>query len=814
MKLLLRFLLFPALILLLAACSQSPLNPTETTTDRSSHPDTEETPTDDNLYNEPFLDSYYNPVIKTNAVNAWQNYGIGDPFVMRWNGRYYLYCSSKDGIGGIQCWTSGNLVDWHYHGLCATEALTESAYAPEVVYYNGSFYMYTSPAGNGHYVLKSDSPTGPFLAVTDNFGLSIDGNVFIDDDGSWHFYTAGYKGIMAYPMSAPDRIDAENGIKTNTSMNGWTEGSMILKYNGIYYMTYCGNHVWCPGYRINYATSTKSPLDFTPAQNNPLLISTDRSSVMGIGHSSTVLSPDLDSYYIVYHSYKTVPQRSMNIDRIVLNGSLMEVLGPTTTKQEAPAMPVLYSYFETEDDLTGWTVTNGNILESKLTLTEGGAVVSHTKLSDRYTVEANLLSLTGQAGILFGHTDDNNKGTAIYDANSHTLTVTLTVNGKTTTYTESIKASFGETLRNDALILFTIRKYGSTFVFLVNNRQVLTCESALGGGAIGVLSPKGTATLGFVGASNEAMQSSVKNIRKPIEGNLPAFSCMEEDLALVKYSGANYVTVSEGETYRYRTNVAKTSPYDLTVTYRSKGDCELVILQDNTEVGRITLSKSSTTAYGLLRNVQLTKGIGTIRIAVASGSADILSYQFHLNKKVTPIRYDFSTKVTPDYSDGNWRVTDGHLTLSSGYGKYLFGSENWGDYVAEATITPVSDSINFGMVVRVSNPSSGGEGKDVTVGTDFLQGYFISLGNGTVVLGKQNYDWQELKRVNAGITVGQAYELRVEAVGATLRVYLDGKLIITYTDKNAPFLHGMAGFRSHDSTANIDQFSVKSVGAN
>ena len=89
------------------------------------------------------IEYYQNPIIKVGDKNAWNSYGVGDPFVMRYNGRYYLYCSTKDGQVGIQCWVSDDLISWSYSGLCATEALTMSAYAPEVVYYNGSFYMYT-----------------------------------------------------------------------------------------------------------------------------------------------------------------------------------------------------------------------------------------------------------------------------------------------------------------------------------------------------------------------------------------------------------------------------------------------------------------------------------------------------------------------------------------------------------------------------------------------------------------------------------------------------------------------------------------------
>ena len=68
-------------------------------------------------------------------------------------------------------------------------------YFPEVVYSNGAFYMYTSPSGFGHYVLRSDAPIGPFRKISGNVGHAIDGNVLIDADGRWYFYWAGDEGI-------------------------------------------------------------------------------------------------------------------------------------------------------------------------------------------------------------------------------------------------------------------------------------------------------------------------------------------------------------------------------------------------------------------------------------------------------------------------------------------------------------------------------------------------------------------------------------------------------------------------------------------
>ena len=64
-------------------------------------------------------------------------YGIGDPFVMRYNGKYYLYPSTSDPCSGIKVFESDDLVHWTYKGFAVPESeeTSHGAYAPEVVYY-------------------------------------------------------------------------------------------------------------------------------------------------------------------------------------------------------------------------------------------------------------------------------------------------------------------------------------------------------------------------------------------------------------------------------------------------------------------------------------------------------------------------------------------------------------------------------------------------------------------------------------------------------------------------------------------------------
>ena len=178
-------------------------------------------------------------------------YGIGDPFVMRFNGTYYLYPSSSE--VGVKVFTSTNLVNWNYEGFATTEPVTYFAYAPEVTYYDGAFYMVTSPSGKGHYILKSDNPLGPFKLVTNNFGRSIDGSFWIKDDD---------KILLLYPQDSTIKsteIDKATltpiGLVTslNATLKDWTEGPGIFRRDNMFYLTYTGNNVISDGYRVGYS---------------------------------------------------------------------------------------------------------------------------------------------------------------------------------------------------------------------------------------------------------------------------------------------------------------------------------------------------------------------------------------------------------------------------------------------------------------------------------------------------------------------------------------------------------------------------------
>jgi len=272
------------------------------------------------------MNTYCNPIKKHGD--------FADPFVLRFNGKYYLYCTNPD----VRCWSSDDLVNWTLEGPTVPEGEFPGLvpFAPEIVYWNGAFYMYTSPHGFGHYVLKSQRPTGPFRKITGNVGHSIDFSVFIDDDGQWYAYRADDRGILGCKMDSPTEFGEE--VLIGAYLYGWTEGPFLIKKDGKYHLTYTGNHFLSKGYRINAAIADSPLGPYADNPYDPIIVRTE-GNVVGLGHSCTVLGPDLQTYYIIYHNLNPDKTRDLNIDPVVFTREQAYILGPTAAPRPAPAMP-------------------------------------------------------------------------------------------------------------------------------------------------------------------------------------------------------------------------------------------------------------------------------------------------------------------------------------------------------------------------------------------------------------------------------------------------------------------------------------------
>ncbi len=127
----------------------------------------------------------------------WEHIPDGEPRVFTYNGetRVYVY-GSHDSIYTEYCgfdyvvWSApvDDLTDWKCHGVCYKATYDTPMYAPDVVYKDGTYYMYVAEdRGTYIYVAKSKTPWGPFTdpVLTD---LKFDPGVLVDDDGRVYAY--------------------------------------------------------------------------------------------------------------------------------------------------------------------------------------------------------------------------------------------------------------------------------------------------------------------------------------------------------------------------------------------------------------------------------------------------------------------------------------------------------------------------------------------------------------------------------------------------------------------------------------------------
>lgn len=783
---------------------------------------------------------FKNPFILT---DEWDKYGIGDPYLLKHRGQFYLYVSTRDDQTGVKCYSSPDLANWKYQGLCSTDPVTKAAYAPEVVYWNGDFYMYTSPAGRGHYILKSSSPTGPFVKVSENLGYSIDGSIFIDDDAKWYFLYASDDGIMGAPMKSPTEIG--QGVRLNARLDGWTEGPTMVKRNGRYQLTYTGNHVISKGYRVSVSSNTTGPLSsFTTAAWNPLLVSTER-DLVGLGHSSVFVGPDLDSWYITYHNlagdFGVGPFRHLNFDRIAWNGEQLRVLGPTVTAQPRPSMPHFCDDFSKSDSSkewkqTGegaWKVEAGSLVQSTKSMNGKALSISNEKTLDDFTAEYNLSETEavdgGSIGIVAGYRDDNNYFWLAFKSRTNEMSSYLRENGKDRLLgTVPVFAGF----RADAWHQVRLEKRGAQLKVFVDGllKQTLTPTTSFTGG-VGYFTEKSTGKFSYVAFSDYTNGDSIFAVAKPVPGRIEAVhflagaegtnatekkgldnSYRKEALAIRSRGDGVVVDNAAGEWLRYRINVAEDGDYGSAVRYGSAAAVKIRLTLDDGSSVEATLAASGGKdmfSSQSIPNLKMKKGIQTIKVDVLEGALSLEALEFFKAGTVADFTDNFASDASWwTYKDGPWSITASEARVT-GTGKRLVSMPGSANYDVTVEIKGGAD-INAGLLVRAKNPALGGAGNNAELGSNFVQGYFVGISSNSLVLGKMNFSWAELARANRSFPADAWHKVRVQVQDNRIRVYVAGEAnpLIDYKDA-APFLAGGIGLRSHGAAAQYRNLDFK-----
>ena len=115
---------------------------------------------------------------------------------------------------------------------------------------------------------------------------------------------------------------------------------------------------------------------------------------------------------------------------------------------------------------------------------------------------------------------------------------------------------------------------------------------------------------------------------------------------------------------------------------------------------------------------------------------------------------------------GNWYDKGGALRLPTqrGAGMIVAPAAQFADFVMDAQITPPMNG-DLGLAFRVNNTG---------MLLDEYQGYYVGLRafDNQVVVGRSDYTWMPLQFAPLQLTPGEPYQVRIEARGADIRVWV------------------------------------------
>ena len=139
---------------------------------------------------------------------------------------------------------------------------------------------------------------------------------------------------------------------------------------------------------------------------------------------------------------------------------------------------------------------------------------------------------------------------------------------------------------------------------------------------------------------------------------------------------------------------------------------------------------------------------------------------------------------------GDWKVAEGVVSVGPGRGPKLVLGEpviSDGRVGVEVFFTDKRGG-NVGLLVKVS---------DADVGADKWNGYEVSLYADKQILhlARHRQNYEPICHIPCGVPVGEWVHLSVEMTETTLKVYVQGKLIHRYEDKEHPLRSGRIAFR-------------------
>ena len=276
---------------------------------------------------------------------------IKNPFILRFDGKYYLYTSALEGKNEILCYVSEDLINYQSPKAVLKDELALNGYGPSVMYFDGVFYMLLSSNKEGHYLFTAKSPLGPFKIASVKIDDSYDGIITLNRMFEFKLFRGSDSGFVVNNIDINGNISNRRNILKASNMA--MENPSIIYRDNRYYLTYTTQDNTTNHRRICYLVSKEIDNHYEIPDYNPLLL-VDKDIDDGLlGNHCSVLSPDLDGYYLAYEkrlpSYDkkgklTGYDAKLCLDRLHINGYMVSA-GMTSSMQDDPKMPNLYNDF-------------------------------------------------------------------------------------------------------------------------------------------------------------------------------------------------------------------------------------------------------------------------------------------------------------------------------------------------------------------------------------------------------------------------------------------------------------------------------------
>lgn len=283
---------------------------------------------------------------KEGQVNAQ-----ADPFILKANGKYYIYVSGFMGLDGVHAFVSDSLTgEYTDIGVVFKAEGKQEYWAPSVTEIDGKFYIYVSCVNEGcndsgqqaMHVAVADRPEGPFLnakQICEPF--SIDSHVVKSGDELFIFYSrndydAPRMGTYIVvdkmldpftpcgnPVSVVRPTLDEEIYKRDRFAPGqhWhtIEGACYFREGDYHYVIYSGNCFRTEYYYLGYAVAKTTETDLTkikfekypsPDVYQPLICKNHFEA--GTGHNSVL--KENGEWFVIYHGRDLQPDERIKGD--------------------------------------------------------------------------------------------------------------------------------------------------------------------------------------------------------------------------------------------------------------------------------------------------------------------------------------------------------------------------------------------------------------------------------------------------------------------------------------------------------------------